>query len=151
MPLLRRYTDGRRVKPYTKADQAGKRDDRRRYDPRTTFTSVPKPMNVRSKKRQAYLASAEHDRAYSEREAYCVGHAVGAPGRCTGILTPHHTLPRSQAGGLERAEELAPVVTVCAWLNTWFQEDGREWAQTHTFVRGGVEYPFLVSLDADLP
>lgn len=115
-----------------------------------TLAAPTKPIAHMSPKRRAYLASPQHDRAYSEREAYCVGHALGAPGRCIGILTPHHTLKRSQAGGIEAAEQY-PVVTVCAWLNGAFESDpeARKWGETHTFVRGGVQYRFIVRGVAD--
>lgn len=102
-------------------------------------------MNPISKKRRAYLASDEHQEAYGVAEAYCVGHALDAPGRCTGPLTPHHTIKRSVAG-LEYAEANAPVVTLCAWLNGAIESDRnvRAWAMATTFNRGGVDYPFLV-------
>lgn len=102
-------------------------------------------VNPVSPKRRAYNASEEHMEAYGVAEAYCVGHALDAPGKCFGPLTPHHTLKRS-VGGLELAEKY-PVVTLCSSLNDGIESDPaiRKWAETHTFNRGGVDYPFLVS------
>lgn len=106
-----------------------------------------KPIGIQpvSAPMKAYLASQQHKDVYSEAEAYCVGHALGAPGRCQPPLTKHHTLHRSYAG-LEYSEANAPVVTLCAWLNGAIESDAdvRKWAETHTFNRNGVEYPFLV-------
>ena len=112
---------------------------------RSPMKRTTKPMNQRSKKRRAYLASDAHKAAYGAAEGYCVGHANGAPGRCWGDLTPHHTMKRS-AAGLEVAERDAPVVTLCAWLNGAIESDPavRRWAIRTTFVRAGVAYPFLV-------
>lgn len=95
--------------------------------------------------RQAYLDSKEHKEAYGVAEAYCVGHALDAPGKCQPPLTPHHTLKQSYAGK-EYAEKNAPVVTLCAWLNGAIESDPevRAWALRTTFNRNGVDYPFLI-------
>ena len=97
-----------------------------------------------SEARRAYQQSEAHKAAYASLEGVCMAEAAGAPGACHGELTPHHTMPRSQAGGLERADEY-PVVALCAWHNTWVQEGGREWARTHTFHRNGQDHFFLIS------
>lgn len=104
-----------------------------------------KPMNQVSEKRRRYVRSEAHRDAYGVAEAYCVGHALDAPGKCWGPLTPHHTLKRS-VGGIELAEQY-PVVTLCAWLNGAIESDTevRAWALRSTFSRGGVSYPFLVN------
>lgn len=95
--------------------------------------------------RRAYMASQEHKEAYGVAEAYCVGHALDAPGKCMPPLTPHHTLKQSYAGK-KYAEANAPVVTLCAWLNGAIESDPevRAWALRATFNRNGVDYPFLI-------
>lgn len=107
----------------------------------------PEPMGMSEAKR-AYLDSEKHQAVYAEAlgDKFCVGHAAGAPGRCTERLTPHHILPRSQAGGQEAAERF-PVVMLCDWLNDAVQSipEVREWAKSHYFHRNGRDYPFLLS------
>ena len=114
---------------------------------RTPMKPRQTPLRARSAKRAAYLAGEAHQAAYEALEAFCVGHALGAPGRCLGPLTPHHTAPRGTSGGLEAAERTAPVVALCAGLNDAIQSDPavRAWATSHTFTRGGVAYPFLIT------
>lgn len=99
--------------------------------------------------RLAYQQSSAHKEAYGVAEAYCVGHALDAPGKCHGPLTPHHTVKRS-VGGLEFAEANGPVVSLCSTLNDAIESDPevRTWALTHTFVRAGVSHPFLLSAKA---
>lgn len=100
-----------------------------------------------SEGKRAYLASETHKAIYAEASSgYCVGHAVGAPGRCSGPLTPHHTASRGASGGQEAAEKRAPVVMLCSTLNDAIGSDPevKRWAETHTFTRDGVQYPFLV-------
>ena len=106
----------------------------------------PSGLQPVSAARRAYLASDEHRDAYGVAEAYCVGHALDAPGKCFGPLTAHHTMKRS-AAGLEASERLAPVVTLCAWLNGAIESDPevRAWAIRSTFNRGGQDFPFLVT------
>lgn len=97
--------------------------------------------------KRAYLASEKHQEVYAEAIAdkFCVAHAAGAPGRCTERLTPHHILPRSQAGSQEKAEKY-PVVMVCDWFNDAVQANAevREWGKTHYFHRDGRDWPFLL-------
>lgn len=104
-----------------------------------------KPM---SEGKREYLKSQKHQEVYAEAmgDKFCVGHAAGAPGRCTERLTPHHILPRSQAGGQEKAEDY-PVVMLCDWLNDAVQSvaEVREWAKSHYFHRNGRDWPFLLS------
>lgn len=98
--------------------------------------------------KREYLRSEKHQAVYAEAlgDKFCVGHAAGAPGRCTERLTPHHILPRSQAGGQEQAEAY-PVVMLCDWLNDAVQSNPecRAWAETHYFHRNGRDWPFLMS------
>lgn len=100
--------------------------------------------------RRAYLESGEHKAVYAEASAdeFCVGHAAGAPGRCMGPLTPHHTAPRGRFGGQRAAEETAAVVMVCVALNDDIENDAEtaEWARTHFFMRQGKPHPFLLSV-----
>lgn len=118
---------------------------RKRLAPGRTLAAPTRPMAAFSDKRLAYLASDVHEESYGVAEAYCVGHALDAPGRCFGPLTPHHTLKRS-VGGLEYAEQNAPVVTLCSSLNDDIESkpETRAWALRTKFTRNGVEYPFLV-------
>lgn len=106
-----------------------------------------KPMSAGMR---AYRQSEEHKESYSQAESYCVGHALDAPGRCFGPLTPHHTAPRGAFGGQRAAEREGPVVTLCSTLNDAVQSDPktRQWALTHSFVRAGVSHPFLLSAKA---
>ncbi len=98
-------------------------------------------LKVMSGGKRAYLDSEQHERAYSEAEAYCVGHSLGAPGRCNGILSPHHTMKRSVAGQAY-SEANSPVVTLCTFLNDGIESipEIRTWALTHTFRRAGEDY-----------
>lgn len=109
---------------------------------------APVGLQPVSADKRAYLASEKHQAVYAEAlgDKFCVGHAAGAPGRCTERLTPHHILPRSQAGGQEKAEDY-PVVMLCDWLNDAVQSNPevREWAKSHYFHRNGNDWPFLLS------
>lgn len=94
--------------------------------------------------RRAYQQSEAHQEAYAAASApQCLAGLAGAPGQCLGPLTPHHTLSRSQAGGLEAADKF-PVVSLCAYHNDAIESDPkmRRWAERTTFERGGKEYPF---------
>ena len=107
-----------------------------------TFThSAPSGLRRISLSRAAYLESDEHRDAYIPAASCLMAGHDDVP-RCMGKLTPHHTSPRGISGGLRAAEQY-PVITLCAGHNTWVQEGGREWATNHTFVRDGVEHPFL--------
>lgn len=117
------------------------------HDAYHPYMVKPEPMGMSEAKR-AYLSSEKHQAVYAEAlgDKFCVAHAAGAPGRCTNVLTPHHILPKSQAGGQERAEDF-PVVSVCDWFNDAVQANAevRAWGKSHYFHRNGRDWPFLLS------
>lgn len=95
--------------------------------------------------RAAYQRSAAHTEAYAAAKTpQCLAKLADAPGTCVLPLTPHHTVPRSKAGGLEAADTY-PIITLCAFHNSWVQEDGRDWATTHFVTVGNRQWPFLVT------
>ena len=98
--------------------------------------------------RLEYLASEKHREAMalSKAATECWLAAYGAPGECFGPITPSHTLSRSKAGGLKKADEY-PVPPACARHNAALQDDAetRAWATTHYFTHGNRQYPFLIT------
>ena len=105
-------------------------------------------LNPRSAKRSEYLDSDEHREAMelSANATTCWPHAHGAPGECSGRITPSHTLSSGANGGLKVADRY-PAPPACVWHNDAMEQipEVRAWAEVTLFTHNGRQFPFKIT------
>ncbi len=120
-----------------------------RHNPNGHKFGDPRPVGLQgiSDGRREYQASEIHREAYREvyTTAECAFEAAGAPDKCFGPITPHHSFPVGRAGSRERSERVAPVVPACAHHNTFASQDGIDWSENHYVTVGGRDWPLLMT------